>query len=77
MLLAAAEAVAGQVDVSSPGAPLVPAVENLRASSAITALAVARAAVADGVATVKAGNWVQAVQDAMWQPAYSDGNEAR
>jgi malate dehydrogenase (oxaloacetate-decarboxylating) len=52
-------------------------VENLRASSAITALAVARAAVADGVATVKAGNWVQAVQDAMWQPAYSDGNEAR
>jgi malate dehydrogenase (oxaloacetate-decarboxylating) len=73
MLLAAAEAVAGQVDVSTPGAPLVPPVENLRASSAITAIAVARAAVADGVATVKAGNWVQAVQDAMWEPAYQDG----
>jgi malate dehydrogenase (oxaloacetate-decarboxylating) len=48
-------------------------VENLRASSATTAVAVARAAVADGVATVKADNWVQAVQVAMWEPAYHDG----
>jgi malate dehydrogenase (oxaloacetate-decarboxylating) len=73
MLLAAAEAVAGQVDVSAPGAALVPLVENLRASSATTAVAVAKAAVADGVATRKSGNWVQTVQDAMWQPAYPDG----
>ena len=72
MLLAAAEAVAGQVDVSAPGAPLVPPVSNLRASSATTAVAVAEAAVADGVATVKADSWVQRVQDAMWQPAYPD-----
>jgi malate dehydrogenase (oxaloacetate-decarboxylating) len=70
MLLAAAEAVAGQVDVSAPGAPLVPPVQNLRASSAATAVAVARAAVADGVATVTAENWVQAVQTAMWEPLY-------
>jgi malate dehydrogenase (oxaloacetate-decarboxylating) len=70
MLLAAAEAVAGQVDVSAPGAPLVPPVSNLRASSATTAVAVAQAAVADGVATEKSDNWIQAVQDAMWQPAY-------
>jgi malate dehydrogenase (oxaloacetate-decarboxylating) len=75
MLLAAAEAVAGQVDVSAPGAPLVPPVENLRASSATTAVAVIRAAVADGVVTRKVGNPVQAVQDAMWQPAYP--NRAR
>jgi malate dehydrogenase (oxaloacetate-decarboxylating) len=34
MLLAAAEAVAAQADVSAPGASLLPAVENLRASSA-------------------------------------------
>ena len=72
MLLAAAEAVAGQVDVSAPGAPLVPPVSNLRASSATTAVAVAQAAIDDGVATRKPGNLVQAVQDAMWQPAYSD-----
>jgi malate dehydrogenase (oxaloacetate-decarboxylating) len=70
MLLAAAEAVAGQVDVSAPGAALVPAVDNLRASSATTAVAVVNAAIADGVATSKPGNPVQAVQDAMWQPAY-------
>jgi malate dehydrogenase (oxaloacetate-decarboxylating) len=70
MLLAAAEAVAGQVDVSAPGASLLPAVENLRASSATTAVAVVAAAIADGVATSKPDNPVQAVQDAMWQPAY-------
>jgi malate dehydrogenase (oxaloacetate-decarboxylating) len=72
MLLAAAEAVASQVDVSAPGAALVPAVENLRASSATTAVAVAQAAVADGVATKKPDNLVQAVQDAMWQPTYPE-----
>ena len=73
MLLAAAEAVAGQVDVSAPGAALVPAVDNLRASSATTAVAVVNAAIADGVATREPASPVQAVQDAMWQPAYPDG----
>ena len=70
MLRAAAEAVAGQADVSAPGASLLPAVQNLRASSATTAVAVARAAADDGVATKKHDNLVQAVQDAIWQPAY-------
>jgi malate dehydrogenase (oxaloacetate-decarboxylating) len=74
MLLAAAEAVAGQVDVSAPGASLVPPVDNLRASSATTAVAVARAAITDRVATKEPGNLVQAVQDAMWQPAYPDAD---
>ena len=46
--------------------------ENLRASSATTAVAVARAAADDGVATTKADDLVQAVQDAMWQPVYPD-----
>jgi malate dehydrogenase (oxaloacetate-decarboxylating) len=73
MLRAAAEAVAGQVDVSEPGAALLPAVENLRASSATSAIAVVKAANADGVATKKTANTVQAVQDAMWQPVYQDG----
>jgi malate dehydrogenase (oxaloacetate-decarboxylating) len=72
MLLAAAEAVAGQVDVSAPGAALVPPVQNLRASSATTAVAVVQAAISDGVATKKSDNLVQAVQDAMWQPVYPD-----
>ena len=72
MLHAAAEAVAGQVDVSEPGAALLPAVENLRASSATSAIAVVKAANADSVAGKKIDNTVQAVQDAMWQPAYDD-----
>jgi malate dehydrogenase (oxaloacetate-decarboxylating) len=72
MLLAAAEAVAGQADVSATGASLLPAVENLRASSATAAVAVAQAATADGVATRHPDDWVQAVQDAIWQPVYPD-----
>ena len=48
--------------------------ENLRASSATTAVAVAQAAIADGVATTKPGDLVQAVQDAMWQPVYAGGH---
>jgi malate dehydrogenase (oxaloacetate-decarboxylating) len=72
MLHAAAEAVAGQVDVSEPGAALLPAVENLRASSATSAVAVVKAANADGVTGKKIDNTVQAVQDAMWQPIYAD-----
>jgi malate dehydrogenase (oxaloacetate-decarboxylating) len=72
MLLAAAEAVAGQADVSGKGASLLPAVDNLRASSATTAIAVARAAEADGVATKHSDDWVRDVQDAMWQPVYAD-----
>jgi malate dehydrogenase (oxaloacetate-decarboxylating) len=72
MVLAAAEAVSGQADVSQRGASLLPAVENLRASSATAAIAVARAAAADGVATKSHDDLVQAVQDAMWQPVYSN-----
>ena len=56
-------------------AALVPPVQNLRASSATTAVAVARAAAADGAATRKAENWVQAVQDAMWLPVYPSRGE--
>lgn len=75
MLLAAATAIADQVDATAPGASLLPPVENLRASSAIAAFAVARAAAADGVATVDFGSdaeLTQAIQDAMWQPRYPE-----
>jgi malate dehydrogenase (oxaloacetate-decarboxylating) len=72
MLLAAAEAVASQVSVAARGASLLPPVDNLRASSATVAVAVAKAAADDGVATIKPDNLVQAVEDAMWQPVYPD-----
>ncbi|MGN0042230.1 MULTISPECIES: oxaloacetate-decarboxylating malate dehydrogenase [unclassified Rhodococcus (in: high G+C Gram-positive bacteria)] len=70
MLLAAADAVASQVDPTPPGASLLPPVENLRASSATVAVAVAGQAVQDGAATIEHDNLIQAVQDAMWQPVY-------
>ena len=66
--LAAAEAVASQVNPQDEGASLLPSVDNLRASSAT--VAVAKQAVKDGVATKQPENWVQAVQDAMWQAVY-------
>lgn len=70
MLLAAAEAVAKQVDPSAKGSAILPPVDNLRASSATVAVAVAKQAVADGVAEAVSDNWVQTVQDAMWQAVY-------
>ena len=69
MLLAAAEAIAGLVDVNRAGAGLLPDVENLRASSATVAVAVANQAAKDGVAE-PLGDPVQAVQEAMWRAEY-------
>lgn len=76
MLLAAARAVADQVDVSASGASLLPPVENLRRSSAITAAAVVEAAVSDGVATSEPDDPGQAVRQAMWAPVYGNGGTA-
>jgi malate dehydrogenase (oxaloacetate-decarboxylating) len=70
MLLAAAEAIAGLVDVHQPGAGLLPEVPNLRATSATVAVAVARQAAQDGVAETDLADPIQAVQDAMWHAAY-------
>ncbi len=73
MLVAAADAVAGQVDPSQPGALLLPPVAHLRASSTIVAAAVVQAAIDDDVATVRPDDVVQAIQDAMWEPVYGPG----
>jgi malate dehydrogenase (oxaloacetate-decarboxylating) len=71
MLAAAAHAVAGLTDASSPGAPLLPPVEELRGTSVAVAVAVARAAWQDGVArTVLDTDLVQYVRSLMWQPGY-------
>jgi malate dehydrogenase (oxaloacetate-decarboxylating) len=72
MLQGAAAAIAEQADTSQPGTPLLPAVRNLRASSAMVAEAVVYAAVADGVAACNPTNISQAIRDAMWLPAYPD-----
>jgi malate dehydrogenase (oxaloacetate-decarboxylating) len=70
MLLAASEAIVGLVEIGHPGAGLLPAIGNLRVTSATVGVAVARAAMEDGVAQADLNNPVQAVQDAMWRAAY-------
>jgi malate dehydrogenase (oxaloacetate-decarboxylating) len=70
MLAAAADAIAGLSDPSTPGAPLLPPVEDLREVSATVAVAVAEAAAAAGLAEVAVDDPVQQVHQAMWQPEY-------
>ncbi|MEO3867670.1 NAD-dependent malic enzyme [Nonomuraea sp. B12E4] len=70
MFQAAAEAVGGMVDVSTPGACLLPMVDNLRAVSATVAVAVANQAAEEHLARADLHDVVQRVQDAMWQPVY-------
>jgi malate dehydrogenase (oxaloacetate-decarboxylating) len=70
MLLAAAEAVADMVDVSRPGASLLPQVESLRATSATVAVAVAEQAAREGLARVELTDAARQVREAMWQPVY-------
>ncbi len=64
------EARAGRPGGLAAGATLLPRVENLRITSATVAVAVARQAIADGVAGVDLADPIQAVQDAMWYPRY-------
>ncbi|WP_440119318.1 NAD-dependent malic enzyme [Paenibacillus sp. QZ-Y1] len=70
MFTAAANAVASSVDSSEPGAPLLPRVKDLQAVSYKVAVAVAKAAVEDGVALQELTNIEEAVNDAMWHPVY-------
>jgi malic enzyme len=65
MLDAAAKAVAHEADVGTTGAALLANVKNLRALLAVVAEAVYGAAHADGVATKKPHNVVQAIADTM------------
>jgi malate dehydrogenase (oxaloacetate-decarboxylating) len=71
MLLAAARAVADMVDISTPGAPLLPRMADLRETSVRVAVAVARAAEAEGMAsaTLEADLTGQ-VRRLMWEPRY-------
>ena len=70
MLSAAANALSSLVAVRLPGASLLPHIDDLRRVTVTIAAAVAEAAVAEGLATVKLSDIVQQVEDAMWQPRY-------
>jgi malate dehydrogenase (oxaloacetate-decarboxylating) len=71
MLLAAARTVADLVDISAPGAALLPQVDDLRETSVAVAAAVARAAEAEGVASAPlAADLTGQVRALMWEPRY-------
>ncbi len=72
MITAAAQALASITHVTTPGASLLPSVERLRMVSATVAVAVARAAVEDGVAENELIDPIQQVYDAMWLPDYPE-----
>jgi malate dehydrogenase (oxaloacetate-decarboxylating) len=70
MLAAAAGALAGLSDVTTPGAAVLPPVTSLRAVSAAVAEAVAQAARAEGQSDVALEGLPERVRQAMWEPAY-------
>jgi len=71
MLAAAAHALSELVGTATPGAPLLPEVEALRETSVAVAAAVARAAVADGVAGTRLdADLREHVRRLMWEPVY-------
>ncbi|MDP8990305.1 MAG: NAD-dependent malic enzyme [Acidobacteriota bacterium] len=70
MLVAAANALSSLVAVRLAGATLLPHIEDLRSVTVTVAVAVAEAAVQEGLAGVKLVDIVQQVEDAMWQPVY-------
>ena len=72
MIAAAARAVASLVRITRPGQSLLPSINDLRRVSATVAIAVAQAAMDDGVATVPLTDPVGQVFDTMWQPVYPE-----
>ena len=72
MIGAAAQALASLVRIARPGQSLLPALNDLRRVSATVAIAVAKAADAEGVADAPLTDPVQQVFDAMWQPVYPE-----
>jgi malate dehydrogenase (oxaloacetate-decarboxylating) len=70
MLVAAANALSSLVAVRLAGATLLPHIEDLRSVTVTVAVAVAEAAIQEGLAGVRLADIVQQVEDAMWQPEY-------
>lgn len=71
MLLAAARAVADQTDATRLGAPLLPRVADLRATSLVVAQAVARQAQADAAATAPVDDTLaERIDSTVWRCVY-------
>ncbi|QXT62173.1 NAD-dependent malic enzyme [Tessaracoccus palaemonis] len=72
MIAASAEAVASLAQVRSPSDPLLPRINDLRHVSAAVAIAVARVAADESIASAPLTEPVQQVFDEMWQPVYPE-----
>lgn len=72
ILNAAARAVAGLATSRTAGASILPEIERVREVSATVGIAVARAAIAEGLAGAELTDPDRQVRAAMWQPAYCD-----
>jgi len=70
MIAAAADAVASMSDATTPGAPLLPPMDDLRTVSAAVGIAVAKAAADEGLAQADTHDLIQRIHDAMWRPVY-------
>jgi malate dehydrogenase (oxaloacetate-decarboxylating) len=70
MITAASDAVADLSDATSPGASLLPSMDDLRTVSAAVAIAVADAATKEGLAQTELTDPIQQIHDAMWRPVY-------
>ncbi|MFG1478693.1 NAD-dependent malic enzyme [Xanthobacter sp. V4C-4] len=70
MVFAAARAVAGQAPEPAPGASLLPSNADLRITSSVVAIEVARTAIAQGLSREKPEDVVEAVRAAQWWPLY-------
>lgn len=72
MFMAAARALAEAADASAPGDPILPPLPTIRAVSRAIAIAVARQAVAEGLAPSATDAEVEAIVDAAtWHPTYA------
>ncbi len=72
MLLAAADSVAELVDASTPGASVMPAIDEVRDLSVSVACRVARVAVEEGNARRDLTDIADAVRGSMWEPEYRE-----
>lgn len=70
MFVAAAQTISKMIDSSIPGAPILPPVENLKEISIEVAIAVTKAAIAEGVARNIPGNIEKEILSTMWEPIY-------
>ncbi len=70
MITAAADAVARMSDATRAGSSLLPPMDDLRTVSASVAIAVAKAAVDEGLAQTELHDPIQQIHDAMWRPVY-------